>query len=270
MRGLIARADRQVLEVNGTRVEVILCGSGEPLLLLNGIGAHVGTWEPLVRELAATRQLVMFDAPGVGATATLQRAPRMRGVALFVAHVLDELSLGEVDVLGISWGGALAQQLAHNHPSRVRKLVLVATHSGLLARPPSLKASAAMFTPRRFTSREHARAVAGRLYGGDYRNGVKPESVLHQWVENPPTLTGYAHQLYAITGWTSITWLPRLRQPTLVIAGDDDPLVPLVNAKILAGLIPGATLTTIRNGGHLWALDHADESGPMIEAFLSG
>ena len=78
---------------------------------------------------------------------------------------------------------------------------------------------------------------------------------------------GYYLQLFASFGWSSLPWLRRLAQPTLVIAGSDDPLVPVINARILARLIPNARLVTI-NDGHLFLVTSADDSAKIISAFL--
>jgi pimeloyl-ACP methyl ester carboxylesterase len=84
----------------------------------------------------------------------------------------------------------------------------------------------------------------------------------------PPSLVGYAGQVYAITGWSSFPWLHRLRQPTLVLAGDDDPIVPLVNGRILARRIPGARLEVVRGGGHLFLLEEAEAMAELVAEFL--
>ena len=90
------------------------------------------------------------------------------------------------------------------------------------------------------------------------------------WLAQPPSHLGYALQLYAIGGWTSLPWLHEIRQPTLIINGADDPLVPLGNAHLLADRIPHATLNIVSGGGHLWMLEHADRSGAVVTEFLSG
>lgn len=263
-------ADEKVIHVADTRVRVVVRGQGAPLLMLNGIGGHVGMWEPLVGQLSRNRSLILFDAPGAGGTAPLARPPRMPALARFVTRMLDELELEEVDLLGYSWGGALAQQLAHDAPDRVRRLVLVATTPGFCGKPPHPRVAAAMMSPRRYTSPGMARELAARIYGGDYRRRLPmSDSALRNWSGRPPSLLGYSHQLYAISGWTSAPWLHRLRQHTLIVSGDDDPLAPAFNARLMARLIRRSELHMVTGGGHLWLLDHADVSAPLIEEFLA-
>jgi poly(3-hydroxyoctanoate) depolymerase len=107
------------------------------------------------------------------------------------------------------------------------------------------------------------------VYGGAARRD--PDALLHgsptQFIERP-TLQGYLGQIYAITGWTSIPWLRTLPQLTLVLAGDDDPIVPLVNGRILARCIPRARLQVIAGGGHLFLLERPAEMARLIATFL--
>ncbi len=262
--------DRWV-KVSGSRVRVRVTGQGPDLLLLNGIGAHAGMWEPLVAQLSATRRLIMVDMPGTGASPALWVPRRMPSLARFVIGVLNALKLDRLDVLGYSWGGTLAQQIALDHPRRVARLCLVSTLPGVGGSPPSLRVASAMLDPTRFSTRERAREAAALLYGGEYRkNGrVAAGSALVRWSDRPPSRTGYAHQLYAIAGWSSLYKLHRVRARTLIICGDDDPLVPVKNAHLMAHQLRDATVYIAPGGGHLWLLDHAEESAGVIERFLA-
>jgi poly(3-hydroxyoctanoate) depolymerase len=262
--------EQRVVVAGDVAIRVHLAGHGPDLVLLNGLGGHVRMWEPLVTELGRTRRLIMFDAPGAGSTEPPRRPLRMPALARLVTDVLDDLELGRVDLLGYSWGGALAQQVAVDAHRRIRRLVLVATVPGTGGMPPPMRVLAAMLSPRRFSTPQRSRDAAALLYGGDYRRQPPgPTSALRRWNEQPPTLAGYTQQLYAITGWTSLPWLHRVRASTLVLAGDDDPLAPLVNARLMARLLPRAELHVVAGGGHLWLLDHATESVPVIEEFLA-
>ena len=99
-----------------------------------------------------------------------------------------------------------------------------------------------------------------------------PDALLHGsvglFVERP-SIRGYLGQLYAISGWTSLPWLHQLKQPTLVLAGDDDPIVPLINARILTRRIPNARLHVITGGGHLFILEQPAAMAALIAGFLA-
>lgn len=241
-----------------------------PLLLCNGLGASLELWSPLVDALGPGVATIAFDAPGVGGSEVPAYPPSLRTIAATTAAMLDGLGVDEVDVLGISWGGHLAQELARRHPARVRRLVLAATNGGWMSVPGDPRALAILTTPVRTWSKGHLARVAGTLYGGEFR-GDRGLVERHAWLRHthPSSTRGYTWQLLAGRGWASLPWLHRLRQPTLVLAGDDDPLVPLVNARMLASRIPGARLHVIRGGGHLALLTGAAELGPVVDAFLA-
>ena len=263
---------RVVMAPGGNTLRVVLRGQGPPLLMINGIGGHIDMWGPVAELLARTHRLVLFDAPGAGASSPTRKPLRMSGLASMVVQLLDALDIQRVDLLGYSWGGALAQQFAHDWPDRVGQMILVATLPGVGSRPPKLRVVAAMLKPDRYRSSERSRLLAATLYGGDYRSiaGRPSRSLPSAWHDHPPTARGYAQQLYAILGWSSLPWLRRITQPTLIISGGEDPLVPRVNARMLACLIPRAELKLISEGGHLWLLDHPVQSVELIERFLDG
>jgi poly(3-hydroxyalkanoate) depolymerase len=196
----------------------------------------------------------------------------MPGLARTVERVLDALGYDRVDVLGVSFGGVLAQQFAHQAPDHVRRLVLAATGAGaalLGGVPGSPRALLGLASPRRYRSPEYYRKVAGALYGGAARQD--PDSLLHGSMARfgeVPSLRGYLGQLYAISFWTGLPWLRRLRQPTLVLTGDDDPIIPVVNGRILSRLIPDARLEIVHGGGHLFLLERPAEMAAVIAGFL--
>ena len=260
----------QIVTRTGNRLYVARRGTGPPLLMLNGIGGHTAMWEPLAAELGRTRELILLDAPGCGLSPALPVPRRMSGLARLVVEVLDALELPALDVLGYSWGGALAQQVARDWPDRVGRLVLASTTPGLGGQPPGPRVMYMMLTPARYRSTEEARARAGRIYGGDHRRGTLSSTALEHWDDFPPSLVSYLHQLFAISGWTSLPWLHRVTPPTLVLSGDDDPLVPILNARLLACLIARSELRIVAGGGHLWLLDHPVESSKLVEGFLAG
>jgi poly(3-hydroxyalkanoate) depolymerase len=236
-----------------------------PLLLFNGIGANVELVEPFVDALDE-RGAIVFDVPGVGGSPAPALPYRPRTLAGLTARLLDQLGHREVDVLGVSWGGAPAQQFAFQYGPRCRRLVLAATSPGHFMVPAKPSVLLRMMSPRRYRDRAYMERVAGDIYGGAFRRS--PELVRHhlrhvRWSSD----LGYYLQLLAVVGWSSLPWLPLLAQPALVMAGTDDPLVPAVNGRILAGLIPKARLVTL-DDGHLFLITSAAEAGAMVCDFL--
>jgi poly(3-hydroxyalkanoate) depolymerase len=237
-----------------------------PLLLCNGIGAPIEMWPPFRDPLA--RPTIAFDAPGVGESSVPLIPPTMGGVARTVLRLLDHLGVPRVDVLGVSWGGALAQELAHRGGDRVRRLVLCATMAGGVPVPGDPRVLAILATPLRYWSPSYLDRVAPRLYGPDVAGD--PEMMAHQRrarFTRAPSSRGYVWQMLALRRFASILWLHRLRQPTLVMTGESDPIVPVTNGRILAGRIPGARLEVVE-GGHLFLLTNAAAMAARVNAFL--
>jgi poly(3-hydroxyalkanoate) depolymerase len=242
-------------------------GARTPLVLANGIGASLELLQPFVDALDPSIEVVRFDVPGVGGS-PLPRIPyRLPRLARLVARLLDRLGYRRVDMLGISWGGGLAQQFALGQRERCRRLVLVATGTGTLMVPGRPRVLARMATPRRYLDPGYAERVGAELYGGTIRaDPGRARALLHGHTRVGPR-RGYLYQLAAGAGWTSLPLLPWIRQPTLLLAGDDDPIVPLVNARIMGRLLPDADLH-VYHGGHLGLLTEAAELAPVVDRFL--
>lgn len=258
------------VDVDGLRLRYSIEGAGPPLLLVTGIGANLDMWLPFRSQLSDF-ETIAFDLPGTGESATPRLPMSMRGLAHLTLHLLDVLGYRHTNVLGFSFGGLLAQQIAHLAPDRVDRLVLAATGCGVGAVPGDARAMLALATPSRYYSRSFFERHGPELFGGrsrrepDVLEGLAPARL-----RRPPTARGYLWQLYATSGWTSLPWLRRLRQPTLVLAGDEDPVVPVVNARTLARLIPDSRIHVVRGGGHLLLLDQPDDVVPVVRRFLNG
>jgi pimeloyl-ACP methyl ester carboxylesterase len=184
-----------------------------------------------------------------------------------LGQLLKKLGLtGKVDVLGLSWGGALAQQFAFQNPRRCRRLILVSTGTGALMVPGRPAVLAKMLTPRRFLDHEYAASIAADLYGGTVRNDASVVKRLFDQQLMAGSRVGYLHQLLAGSVWTSLFCLPLVRQRTLIIAGLDDPVLPVANAKIMARLLPHARVH-LHPGGHADLITNAAVLAPVIESF---
>lgn len=240
-------------------------GDGPPLVLANGIGAPLEVFDPFVAALDPTIEVVRFDVPGVGGSPTPPVPYPFQLHAHLLGKALDVLGHDRVDVLGISWGGGLAQQFAFQNPRRCRRLVLVATATGSLMVPGSPWVLARLLTPRRHREPDYARRIAGLIYGGSMREHTEVLPLTRG--THGGTGRGYLYQLLGTAGWTSLPWLPFILQPTLILAGDDDPIIPLVNARIMTRLMPRARLE-IYHDGHLGLLTRSAELATVVEGFL--
>ena len=145
--------------------------------------------------------------------------------------------------------------------------MLAATSPGAIMVPGSPWVLRKMATPRRYVDKDYMRSVAPEIYGGDFR---KDPTLInrHAAAMGGARGAGYLYQLLAMAGWTSLPWLWSIRQPTLVLAGREDPLVPPINGRILARLIPNARLEMI-DDGHLFLVTRPVECANLIETFLA-
>lgn len=264
------RVESRIVPVCGLRIRVrIRRGTGTPLVLCNGIGAGLEVLYPVIAALDPATTVVSFDVPGTGGSPPSPVPYGIPALACALGRLLTAIGFGgAVDVLGLSWGGALAQQFALQHPRRCRRLVLVATGTGALMIPGHPRVLSKMLTPKRFTDTGHAAAIAGDLYGGTARRGGDEVARIFGTQRHPGSRVGYLHQLLAGALWTSLPALPLIRQRTLILTGADDPIIPVVNARIMNALLPHATLH-LHPGGHIDILTHAPALVPVITAFLA-
>jgi poly(3-hydroxyalkanoate) depolymerase len=236
-----------------------------PLVLFNGIGASLDLLEPFVKALKGV-EVIAFDIPGIGGSPAPALPYRYSRLVQLTDGLLATLGYhGQVDVLGFSWGGMLAQQYAYANPRRCRRLILAATSTGSIMVPGRLSAIMRLTSPRRYAHVAPSKRVALKT-GSRWR---RPKLIDRNACKvQPPRGLGYLYQMTALWGWTSVLWLHRLRQPTLVMAGTEDTVIPLANAEMLARLISHARLFTI-DDGHLFLITRADETAPVVMRFLA-
>ncbi len=240
-----------------------------PVLLLMGLGGNVEMWEPfrtlLARRTGATT--VAYDVPGTGGSPTPLRPLPLCEHAKVAVGVADAVGLDRFDVLGLSWGGLLAQQTAATAPKRVRRLVLANTNFGFGSVPGDVDALRVLSTPGRYHSPDDL-VDATRVFGGHEQDVPAAAHTAARFLR-PPSGRGYLYQLLALVGWSSLPVLPLLRQPVLVLNGDDDRAVPLVNSRIMSRLLPRGELAVVRGGGHLMLFDRTPEVVEVVAGFLT-
>jgi len=253
-----------VIEGLSTRVRV--SGHGQPLMLIGGLWSQAPMFDGVLPLLDGFRTIA-FDPPGIGET-DLPTCPfSVQRLARFAAGVLDAIGVPRAHVLGVSLGGAVAQELARSHPDRVERLVLVSTGPGAISVPGRPDVLMRFGRPTAYGDLSALEQSAGRIFGGRLRE--QPQLV-RGWHLRPPANTrAWLYRLAGTTGWSSLPWLHRLTQPTLVVHGDDDPIVPLINARLIAWRVPDARLEVVAGGGHLLLLDSAADVVPVITAFLT-
>lgn len=265
-----------IITASGLRTRVLVSGDGPVLLLLNGIWQTVDDWDRLLSSLHGFT-VVRFDPPGIGGTQSSWWPYELRWVADHVVAVMDALGVSRAHVLGFSYGGAVAQQLAHDHPSRVGAVVLASTSHTF---PGSVFASVLRaWHPVRYFSDAGRLAIVCELLGGkvggdlellrccsEDPDHVEPDHV--GWAMGMPVRVGALWRMMALAQWTSRPWLHTVTAPTLVVHGDDDHLISHRDGIRIADWLPNAGLAIVHGAGHLALLEDVDAIGPRINAFL--
>lgn len=258
-----AVVDSRIIEVQGLRLHVSVQGEGPPLLLINGLGGLIRSFDPLRAHLRDYCTITL-DVPGIGQSQKPESPLRLPKHAAIIAELLDMLGIKRVDVFGVSWGGALAQEFALRHPQRVRCLILAATSAGpvLLMQPAGVLA---FIGPGRKTSESVGAAQVGP--GRNSLRGLLRAGSVRRMLS---LSTGsYYHQLVSVLGWTSLTRLWRLRMPTLILVGEQDPVTCPYNARILHRAIRGSVLHVLPGEGHFFIVTSPGETADSIRAFLT-
>lgn len=237
--------------------------AARPLLFFTGIGANIELLAPFLERLRG-RDVVTFDMPGVGGSSLGRRAYRLSAMADAAERIVADLGYGKVDVMGVSWGGMLAQEYAFRHRHSAARLVLAATSPGMPMIPGSLSTLVKMASSQRYVEPWKMGTYLQSLYGGSAGHLETYASRMR-----PPSSRGYLYQLLAIAGWTSVRKLTQVSAKTLILMGDEDKLLPPVNGQILKFLIDDARLEILEDAGHLFVLTHLETVAPMIEAFLT-
>ncbi|MFW9103553.1 alpha/beta fold hydrolase [Pseudomonas sp. P4795] len=247
------------LTIDGLTVNISICGQGSPLLLLNGLGGLMRTFDPLREELGDYTTITL-DVPGVGKSQMPRWPMRLPRHADLIAEMLKQLGIDQIDVFGVSWGGALAQEFALRYPRRVRRLILAATSAGpaMLVKPADILDFFSSSKNANLRKQEGSRNSIQTLL----RLGVAKRML----TTNPRS---YLYQLAALVGWTSLLRLFRLRQRTLILTGDRDTLVLPYNAHILRRSIRRAELQVIEGEGHFFVVTSAKRTAEAIREFLS-
>jgi len=244
-------------------------GSGEPILLIMGLGYPSCMWHRTRPVLATSYRTIALDNRGVGQSDVPQGPYSIAGMAEDAAKVLDAAGVERAHVFGVSMGGMIAQEFTLRFPDRVRSLILACTAAGgptaLRAEPAALEMlRTASFMPRD----QAAEAAVPFIYDSATPRRLIDEDIARRrpWL---PSSVGYLGQLQAILGWECYSRLDQISAPTLVIHGKNDRLIPPGNGEMIAARIPGAQLVLIENAGHLFTTDQTAKGHEAAIRFLS-
>jgi 3-oxoadipate enol-lactonase len=260
------------VRVNGIELNYVETGTGDPLLLVMGFGGDHLAWAFQVATFGAKYRVISFDNRGAGQSSVPDVAYSTRMMADDAVGLLDTLGVDRAHVLGVSMGGMIAQEIALNHPQRVRSLQLHCTY----ARPDRYMLAlmdAWRSVRSKATAEEWLRTVALWLFA-PVTFVERPEfveMVIQTGLANPHpfTLTGFFRQGDAVRGHDALARLPSLTCPTLVSVAADDILVPPRFSREIAAAVPKAELRVIERAGHAYFWERFDVFNSMCLEFLA-
>ncbi len=258
--------------VNGIELHYVEVGSGDVVLMIMGFGGDHLAWAFQVPALSGRYRVITFDNRGAGQSSVPDEPYSTRMMAEDAVGLLDALGVERAHVLGASMGGMVAQEVALNHPRRVRSLQLHCTYARpdryMLALMDAWRAIRAKATPE-----EWLRTVALWLFS-PRTYAERPdfiEMVIQTGLANPHpfTLTGFLRQGDAVRGHDVLDRLRTLTCPTLVSVAEDDILVPPRFAREVAAAVPQAELRMIASAGHAYFWERPDIFNTMCLDFLT-
>lgn len=256
------------VQSHGGPIHYEIHGHGPPLVLIHAISAGASMWAPQVEHFAATRQVITFDARGVGRSAPVRG---WRGVLQMMAEdvitILDHLTLDRVDLCGISFGGVLAQQVATSHPDRIQRLVIADSYSDTRPISPGRAAWLASVYAGS-VSNLLPRPVLQRIMATQYR----------RWPLAAEYLSGAVGELRKIDALKTrlainrVNFLPALQRsdfPVLAIVGQDSWPRSMRFATELVQAVPHAELVRIADSNDPSSLCQPESFNAALEAFLT-
>jgi pimeloyl-ACP methyl ester carboxylesterase len=252
----------------GVRLHWEESGAGEPVLLVHGLGYTLDMWHRTVPALQPRRRVIRFDNRGVGGSDVPEGAYSVADMADDAVAVLDAAGVERADIAGASLGGAIAQEVALRHPSRVRGLVLFCTLCGgprAVAAEPEVRETV---TARgSMPPEEGIRVMNPYVYDpGTPERRIDEDLAIR--LRTYPSTQGYMGQVQAVLQWSSYDRLPSITAPTLVIHGESDRLVPPANGRLIAERIPGARLVMIPDASHILFTDQPEAVHAAMLEFL--
>ena len=244
-------------------------GTGEPLLMIQGLGYGRSGWGPVPSRLAQRFEVVTFDNRGFGDGEITPGPYTTAQLAADALDLLDRLEIESAHVVGISLGGMIAQELVLADPARVRKLVLCSTTAGgPRAVPMPEETVALMRSPANLDPREAMRLFVENALSPDPPEELVDEIVAYR-LANRPDPAGWYAQAQAGAAHDAMDRLGEIRVPTLVVHGTADLVVDAGNAPLIAEAIPSARLELLDGVGHLVTWERPDEFVTLVQEFLA-
>ncbi len=256
-----------LLHVNGIDISYSISGQGEPLVLIHGLGSSQRDWELQVPYFAQHYRVITFDIRGHGKTTI---SPGPYSVAMFAADtaaLLTKLDISSAHIVGISLGGIIAFQLYFDFPEKVKTLTIANSYPEIVLNrlKDNLEFWRRMILLRIAGMRTLARVQSRRLFPDDEQKLIR-QIAKQRIAENSRRV--YMDTIRALKGWSVVDYLPTIGCPTMVIAADQDYVLPEQKRKH-ASMIPDAEFIILENSRHASPIDQPEEFNKLVLDFLS-
>jgi pimeloyl-ACP methyl ester carboxylesterase len=275
------------IRVGDIDVAYKMFGEGAPILLISGASAGIDSWDTsTLTSLSSNHTVIVFDSRGVGNTTSGSRLFSIQQLANDTAGLLDALKIQKADVLGLSLGSYIAQQLTIMYPEKVNRLILVGSSCGgkdSIPKPPQVIKLQSEIVNKSLNnisiSQEEIKSLMSASLGSEWIR-LNPDS-LENITEGQDLFASISpntvkQQFNIGMDWEGTEWngacdeLAKIAKPTLVITGtDDNAYQPHANSLIITGKIPGAWLIQIKDAGHAVMSQYPDEINKILHTFLS-
>ncbi len=260
------------VKANGIELYYEVHGSGEPLVLIGGLGADTFLWFRQVPELCKYFQVIVFDNRGSGESDKPETPYTIPMFAADTAGLLQALGIERASVMGASLGGLIAQEFALSYPALLEKLVLAATtFGGPKSIPLPAETAAAMLN--RTGDPETDIRNSFKLFTSAEWQQAHPEIVDEyvRWrVAHPQPVAAYQRQAVATMGFDVEGRISQITAPTLIMHAENDRVVPVENARLLAEKIPNSKLLIFPKAGHAFNIELDQAYNQAVIDFLKG
>ncbi|MCU1255475.1 MAG: Lipase/esterase [Candidatus Angelobacter sp.] len=242
-------------------------GSGDPILLIMGLGYPSYLWHRTRPALKERYRTIALDNRGSGQSDAPSGPYSIALMASDAAAALDAAGIERAHVFGLSMGGMIAQEFALQYPARVRSLILGCTAPGGPKAVRAEKRVTEILMGIGLGPEEHARAMRPYVYDSTTPLVRIEEdlAIRRQWFPKPEA---YKAQLQGIFEWEAYGRLQKIAAPTLVIHGETDQLVPAGNGEVIAARINGSRLVKLPHASHIFTTDQPEASRKVIMDFL--
>ncbi len=256
---------------NGPKIHYKVEGSGEPLLLIGGLGNRLDIWDDLAPKLTGHFTVYRFDPRGLGESGDLEGPYTLESMADDAAGLMASLKVDRYHIAGISLGSFVAQKMALKYPEHIQKMALIASSPGgpihVIPEPEILGYFQKMGVMER-----PERVEKGLLYSlhPQYVETHPDEmkQLIERGVKYVPPAGIVGKQMFIGMTFNHAEAAAQIKTPTLILHGEQDRIVPVKNAYNLHNLIRGSRLEILKESGHICIIDQSDETARLLTEYL--